>query len=201
MAKKKVLKSTVKQKNNRLVVIYRKISELNQSEYNPRSLSKASKLQIEDSVKKFGFVDPIVINKHPSRKDIVIGGHQRLKIALALDIEEIPTVSISLPKAKEKELNIRLNKNSGEWDWNKLTSAFNRDDLEDWGFTAEEFETSAIWDKGFSDNTVKEENIIKYPIMILQDKAEYTKWEKLKIKHKAPSDLSMFSIILKEAII
>ncbi len=58
-----------------------KISELIESKYNPRQLSKKAESELTNSIKKFGLVDPIIINSAPNRKNIIIGGHQRYKIA------------------------------------------------------------------------------------------------------------------------
>jgi hypothetical protein len=80
-------------------------------------------------------VDPLIVNTHKERKNVLIGGHQRLKIATMLGLKEIPCVEVELNPAKEKELNIRLNKNVGEWDWDALANYFDVGELTEWGFT------------------------------------------------------------------
>lgn len=115
-------------------IIQRDISELISAEYNPRQLTNDQFHQISDSIKRFGIVDPIIVNKHKDRKDIIVGGHQRVKVARDLDIKEVPTVEVSLTYEKERELNIRLNKNSGEWDFDLLANHFEIEELTDWGF-------------------------------------------------------------------
>ena len=57
------------------------INDLIFAEYNPRQLTKEQYKNLKDSIKRFGLVDPVIINKNKERKNIVIGGHQRLKIA------------------------------------------------------------------------------------------------------------------------
>lgn len=115
-------------------IVKYKISDLVLSEYNPRQLTKDQHKSLTDSIKRFGLVDPIIINKHKDRMNIVIGGHMRLRICKELKIKVIPCVELKLTLAKEKELNIRLNKNVGEWDWDLLAN-FNTDDLFEWGFS------------------------------------------------------------------
>lgn len=52
------------------------VSKLKASEYNPRKLSSKAETDLTKSIKRFGLVDPIIINSASNRKNIVIGGHQ-----------------------------------------------------------------------------------------------------------------------------
>ena len=115
-------------------IVNRKVSELISAEYNPRQLTGKQFEDLRSSLQRFGFVDPIIVNKHKERMDIVVGGHQRLVVASDIGMAEVPTVEVSLSLAKEKELNIRLNKNSGEWDWDLLANNFESEELLEWGF-------------------------------------------------------------------
>lgn len=96
----------------------RKISDLVLADYNPRKISDKGNKNLEDSVEKFGRVEPIAINTD----NTVIGGHMRLGIYAKNGVEEVDVVipSRQLTKKEEKELNLRLNKNVGEWDWAKM---------------------------------------------------------------------------------
>ena len=116
----------------------RKISELKPSEYNPRELTKKQYEDLKNSLKEFGIVEPTLVNMHEDRKNIVIGGHQRLRIWGELGNDTMPCVEIKLPLEKEKELNVRLNKNGGQWDWDLLANNFDSEDLIDWGFEADD---------------------------------------------------------------
>ena len=109
------------------------INSLNPAEYNPRQISNKQYEDLKASMEKFGCVDPIIININPERLNIVIGGHQRLRILRELGAEKVPTVSVNLSEEDERELNVRLNKNSGEWDID-LLSNFDVVDLKEWGF-------------------------------------------------------------------
>ena len=123
-------------------IIYNQITELIPAEYNPR---QATKKQIEDvrrSLETFGFVDPVIVNTHPDRENIIVGGHLRVKVWGEMGNDKVPTVAVKLDLTKEKELNIRLNKNTGEWDWDLLANEFELDDLLQWGFSETEFSIS-----------------------------------------------------------
>ena len=110
------------------------------AEYNPRQLTKDQYTQLKDSLTRFGMVDPLIVNKHKSRKNILVGGHQRLKIAKEMGMEKIPCVEVDLPLDQEKELNIRLNKNVGEWDYDSLANYFDVGELMEWGFSNDELQ-------------------------------------------------------------
>ena len=126
--------------NQNLNVVYVNVSELLPAKYNPRKWNEEAIDQLSESIKRFGLVDPIVVNDAPKRKNIVIGGHFRLKVAKDLGYKEIPVVYISIPDLeKEKELNLRLNKNVGDWDWN-LLAEFGETALTDIGFSSEQLD-------------------------------------------------------------
>jgi DNA modification methylase len=124
----------------RLNVVYVPVQELRPAEYNPRKWDANAEAQLLESIKRYGIVDPLLVNSARKRKGIVIGGHFRLSIIKKLKITEVPVVYINIPQlAKEKELNIRLNKNTGEFDWD-LLSKFDQSFLSDIGFSSEEMD-------------------------------------------------------------
>lgn len=133
-------KNRVKNTDRNLTIEYISTSSLRPAEHNPRTWGKEAKQQLKESIKKYGVVDPLLINSAPNRKGIVIGGHFRLEIIKELGIKEVPVVHINIPDIeREKELNIRLNKNTGEFDW-QLLSNFDEDFLKDIGFSSEELD-------------------------------------------------------------
>ena len=111
------------------------IDKLIFAEYNPRQLTKDQYQGLKDSITRFGLVDPVIINKHKKRENIIVGGHQRVRVAKDLGYKEISCVEVNLTPEKERELNIRLNKNVGEWDWDSLANYFDPGELTEWGFT------------------------------------------------------------------
>lgn len=120
------------------------IKNLNPSPYNPRKITPEAFEQIKESIKRFGLLGPIIVNNAPNRKNIVIGGHQRMKAAADLGFDQIPVLYVNIPdEDRERELNIRLNKNTGEWDFDLLRE-FDLDLLTDVGFSSEELQH--LWD-------------------------------------------------------
>ena len=110
------------------------INDLIFAEYNPRKLTKKEHQQLKDSLTRFGLIDPIIINTHIDRENIIIGGHQRVRIWKELGHKSIPTIEINLDSQKEKELNVRLNKNVGSWDFDMMANYFEVEELSEWGF-------------------------------------------------------------------
>lgn len=125
-------------------ITFVKVDSLKVSEYNPRKHDEAAARQLEESITKYGLVDPLIANSALSRKDVLIGGHFRLKVAKKLKIQEVPVVYLNIPDIeKEKELNLRLNKNVGAWDI-ELLKEFDLGVLLNVGF--DDGDLSAIWD-------------------------------------------------------
>ncbi|MEW5804687.1 MAG: site-specific DNA-methyltransferase [bacterium] len=124
------------------------MKDLRLSEYNPRKMTEKQAQDLEASIQKFGLVDPIIVNRHPDRLNVVIGGHQRVKVAMRINIDSVPVVYVELDEAQEKELNLRLNKNTGEWDTDALAK-FDPDLLKLIGWSDEEL--GEIFDFGMGD--------------------------------------------------
>ena len=138
-------------------MVIRNLSELKPADYNPRELSVEQHDQIKKSIQEFGLVDPLIINQHPDRKDVIVGGHQRHRVATELGYVDAPCVYVNLPLDKERELNVRLNKNTGGWNWDSLANEFDIAELKSFGFTEQELGL------GFDDGTEPGEDGPKEP--------------------------------------
>ena len=95
------------------------VQELKPAAYNPRKKLKPGDKEyekIKNSIKEFGFADPLVVNSDMT----IIGGHQRLTVAMDLGYTEVPCAVVDIDKTREKALNIALNKITGAWDENLL---------------------------------------------------------------------------------
>lgn len=128
----------------------RKVAELVPADYNPRKLSAKAREELQQSIRQFGEVEPVVVNTDGT----IIGGHQRVSIYADLGIDEI-TVRVpsrKLTLEEEQELNLRLNKNVGEWDLGMLAE-MDRKLLEGVGFGADEL--AKIFD---ADKVVQEDD-------------------------------------------
>jgi ParB-like chromosome segregation protein Spo0J len=131
-------------------------AELKPAEYNPRSLTKDEAAHLHDSLTRFGFVEPIVANSAPGRENVVIGGHQRLSIALAMGLKQVPVHFVSIPDVeKEIELNLRLNKNVGHWDADMLAN-LDVEQLLSVGFTQEDLKD--VFPEDIDDISLPESN-------------------------------------------
>lgn len=85
------------------------VAALNPAPYNPRHIDDDELRRLERSIEAFGFVDPIIANQHAGRKNVVVGGHARLKVAKRRAMKQVPVVYIDEPEHREKALNIALN--------------------------------------------------------------------------------------------
>ena len=137
-----------KKTDKKLNIVYVDISDLNPASYNPRTWDKAAVAKLTESIKRFGLVDPLIVNSAKSRKNIIIGGHFRYEIAKRLGIQKVPVVYVNIPDIdKEKELNLRLNRNTGDWDYDLLKS-FDIYLLLEVGFNDNDL--NSIWDENLS---------------------------------------------------
>jgi hypothetical protein len=74
-------------------------------------------------------IRPIVVNKDM----VVIGGNQRYKAAVEIDLKEIPIIQVDLTQEQEREFAIKDNASSGEWDWEALANEWEVEELAHWG--------------------------------------------------------------------
>lgn len=123
---------------NEATIVQYDVDTLIEPDYNPRKITGKQREDIKKSLTEFGFVTPLVVNINEDRKNILVGGNQRLKIAKSMGFKTVPCVEVDLDEEREKELNIRLNKNTAEFDYDLLKEFFERDFLFDVGFTESE---------------------------------------------------------------
>jgi DNA modification methylase len=71
-----------------LQIVYRAISKLAANPHNSRTHTKRQIHQIADSIKAFGFTNPVLIDNH----NTIIAGHGRVAGAKLLGITEVPTI-------------------------------------------------------------------------------------------------------------
>ena len=101
-----------------------------------RNTKKHDKTQINnvaESIKQYGFVQPIVIDKN----NTVVIGHCRLLAAKQLKMKEVPCVCVEdLTEEQVKALRIVDNKsNESEWDLDILPDELAELDLSDFDFS------------------------------------------------------------------
>lgn len=85
------------------------IANLIFAEYNPRAIEEKNFEKLKESIRQFGIADPVIVNMHTGRENIIIGGHMRTLAAKQLGITEVPCFILNLNEKKEKALNVALN--------------------------------------------------------------------------------------------
>ena len=118
-----------------------KLKDIRPAAYNPRVVLKPGDAEweaLQNSLGKFGLVEPLVVNKTTGN---LVSGHQRLNVLKTSGAEEAEVVIIEVDEEQEKLLNIALNKIDGDWDYKKLEALFDEfdaDDIKFTGFTPDE---------------------------------------------------------------
>lgn len=113
-----------------------KIEEIHPYENNPR-FNKDAVSKVAASIKKFGFKNPILVDKN----NVIIAGHTRLEAAKKLKLEEVPCiVAFDLNEKQAKALRLADNKVAefSTWDFVKLDAELaelgDSFDFSDFGF-------------------------------------------------------------------
>jgi len=161
-----------------------KLKDLNFCPYNPRKISENELNKLKKSLKEFGCVSPLLVNK---KTGWIIGGNQRLKALKELYPEdyEVEVVQINVDDKQEKALNLALNKISGEWDYECLGSIL--DSLKELNYVDfsgfEDIDLKVIEDLTTKEEVFEEGNlepkITTYPLVFLFDnKQERDKYDK-----------------------
>lgn len=73
-----------------LAIKYQQVTELTPQRTNTRTHSKAQIRQIAESIRSFGFTNPILID----RDNYIIAGHGRVEAAKLLGMEQVPTIAL-----------------------------------------------------------------------------------------------------------
>lgn len=106
-----------------LKVVYLPISEIQKYSGNAKLHSDKQVSQIVKSIKRFDFINPILIDE----KSIIIAGHGRLEAAIGAGLDKVPVIQIKhLTEAEKKAYRIADNKLTelGDWDIGKLQLEF-----------------------------------------------------------------------------
>lgn len=114
------------------------INKLKGMKYNPRNISEFDKQNLKRSIKEFGNVRPIVVNKDYT----IIGGHQTWDALKDLEYKEVEVIKLDISEEKAKLLNLALNRISGEFNQELLDKFVeDLDNLNLSGFSESEINT------------------------------------------------------------
>ena len=144
-------------------IIYKKINELKPYENNSRTHDESQIKQICESIKEYGWTNPVLIDE----KGMIIAGHGRVEAGKKLDIKEVPCIVLSgLTEAQKKAYVIADNKmalNAG-WDFNLLSLELENlkeldFDLELTGFSADEIDGLLSTNEDIENNDYEEQDL------------------------------------------
>ena len=120
--------------NSPISIEYRDVANLKPYEKNARTHSKKQIRQIADSIKRFGFTNPLLITDDAG----VIAGHGRLEAAKLLGISKVPTVKLShLSEAERRAYVLADNKLALNAGWDREILAIELQALVDLEFDVE----------------------------------------------------------------
>ena len=119
-------------------------SEIRPSDYNPRYISDEGRKALKRSIKRYGVVGGIVVNKQTG--NTIVGGHQKVAILDELNKYNPVTLEndyplrvemIDVDEKTEKSLNVTLNNPNvgGDWDADKMRQLIPDIDWKDAGLT------------------------------------------------------------------
>lgn len=128
-----------------LKVVYRKVSELIPYARNARTHSDEQIERIANSIKEFGWTNPILIDGENG----IIAGHGRILAARKLGIEKVPTIELSgLTEAQKRAYIIADNRLALDAGWDEDILKLEFAELEKEGFELSK--------TGFSDEEINE---------------------------------------------
>lgn len=131
---------------DKLNIIYKSIKDLKPYKNNAKKHTKEQVEQIANSIKEFGFTQPVIIDK----TNCVVAGHGRILGARKAGLKQVPTVMLEeLTEEQIKAYRLVDNKlNESEWDYNLLEEElkqFTEDmNIEAFGFTTDVLEDETI---------------------------------------------------------
>lgn len=99
-------------------IVVKPIKELKPYKKNAKKHPKEQVEQIANSIREFGFTQPVLIDKH----NCVVAGHGRILGAKAAGLKEVPTLCLEdLTEEQIKAYRLADNKlNESDWDFNLL---------------------------------------------------------------------------------
>lgn len=86
------------------------------ADYNPRKLPNDKFLMLQESIKKFGIIKPLIVN---GDNNILTAGHQRTRAIKAIGIKKVPVIRINGIKIQD-EIKFNLFHNSIETNKSKV---------------------------------------------------------------------------------
>jgi ParB-like chromosome segregation protein Spo0J len=149
----------------KLNIVYRQIKDLKPYKKNAKKHTKEQVEWIANSIKEFGFTQPVIVDKHNS----VVAGHGRILGAKKAGLKSVPTVCLEeLTEEQIKAYRLVDNKlNESEWDYSLLDEELENltedIDMDLFGFEMEEQQDDETENKKKVEFEIKE----KYEVHII----------------------------------
>jgi len=114
------------------MIVEVKVAKLKPYKKNAKKHPKKQVQQVADSIKEFGFNQPIVVDKN----NVIIVGHGRFEAAKLLGLEEVPVLQADLTEEQANAYRLADNKlNESDWDMDLVVEELKDLDLK--GFDIE----------------------------------------------------------------
>jgi ParB-like chromosome segregation protein Spo0J len=169
-----------------LKIEYRDTAKLVPYAKNSRTHSTAQVTQIKNSIEKFGFNNPVLIDTG----GVLIAGHGRVMAAKLMKLKQVPCIVLGhLTDAQRRAYVIADNKIAlgSDWDMDALQSEI--EDLQTEGFDLDglgldfEFQDAANMDADVDDSETEQpapKN--EYPVYISLSRKDYERWKVIRGK-------------------
>ena len=151
-------------------IVYKKINELKQYENNSRTHDENQIKQICESIKEYGWTNPVLIDE----KGMIIAGHGRVEAGKKLDIKEVPCIVLSgLTDAQKKAYIIADNKMALNAGWNEELLKLELESLKELDFNLEltgfeEKELNSILEEEKEREDLSDNYFEKYEVIIIK---------------------------------
>ena len=86
---------------------------LQPADYNPRKMSEHDGNNLIRSLKNYGVIENVVVNR---RSGNIVSGHMRVQSAIKAGIPAVPVHYIDVDDVTERQINLTMNRTRGEWD-------------------------------------------------------------------------------------
>lgn len=124
-------------------IVMKKIDELKHYEKNNKKHPEKQIAKLVDSIKEFGFKNPVLIDKD----DVIIAGHGRTLAAERIGMQEVPCIDCSdLNENQVKALRLMDNKSAdlAEWDFENIKFELEALKIDDFNIDLTGFEMADI---------------------------------------------------------
>ena len=130
-------------------IVELKRSQITPAPYNPRTIDANARRRLKKSLKDFGVVGGIIVNKRTGYT--IVGGHQ--KVSILDEIYKYPENDyylrvevVDVDEKTEKTMNIALNNGSitGEWNYDALRELIPDIDYKDAGLTEQDLDIIGV---------------------------------------------------------